>query len=100
MCLQKRHTLKKYITTSQFNHCPLIWMTQNRYLNNKINLIHERALRVVYSGDNSEFEELLIKNKSVKNHPRNIQQLGIKIVKTKIGLSPLITYGIFNFTEN
>ena len=34
---------------SQFNYCPLIWMFPSRTMNNKINRIHERALRTVYS---------------------------------------------------
>ena len=33
---------------SQFGHCPLIWMFDSRKLNNRINNILERALRIVY----------------------------------------------------
>ena len=31
---------------SQFGYCPLVWMYHSRGLNNKINNIHERALRI------------------------------------------------------
>ena len=31
---------------NEFNYCPLIWMMHNRTLNNKINKLHERALRI------------------------------------------------------
>ena len=45
-----RHKLKIIMQTfiiSQFNYCPLVWMFHNRTMNNKINKLHERALRVV-----------------------------------------------------
>ena len=44
---------------SQFNYCPLIWMFHNRALNNRINKIHEQALRLVYQNKNLSFSELL-----------------------------------------
>ena len=46
MDLNKRKNLMKSFITSQFSHCPLIWMFHSRSLNNKINRIHERALRL------------------------------------------------------
>ena len=52
MSLEKRRTLMKAFIESQFNYCPLIWMFHSRTLNNKINHIHERALRTVYSNYN------------------------------------------------
>ena len=48
MDLNKRRNLMKAFITSQFSYCPLIWMSHSRSLNNKINRIHERALRLVY----------------------------------------------------
>ena len=48
MDLNKRRNLMKAFTTSQFSYCPLIWMFHSRSLNNKINWVHERALRLVY----------------------------------------------------
>ena len=44
---------------SQFNYCPLTRMFHNRTLNNKINKLHERALRLVYKNDDLSFQELL-----------------------------------------
>ena len=45
MDLGKRKSLMKAFITSQFNYCPLIWMFHSRELNNRINRMHERALR-------------------------------------------------------
>ena len=85
---------------SQFNYCPLIWMIHSRGLNNKINRIHERALRIVYDDNRSSFEDLLNKDKSVTIHQRNLQQLAIEIFKVKIGIAPIIMNEIFTFVEN
>ena len=60
----------KAFIESQFNYCPLIWMFHSRTLNNKINHIHERALRTVYSAYNSSFYELLDKNDTFKIHQK------------------------------
>ena len=52
----KLKLLMKSFVISQFN-CLLIWMFHNRTLNNKINRLHERALRIVYPNTNLTFEE-------------------------------------------
>ena len=44
---------------NEFNYCPLTWMLHSRTLNNKINKLHERALRVAYKDETSSFETLL-----------------------------------------
>ena len=41
MSLEKRRTVMKTFTESQFNYCPLIWMFHSRTINNKINRLHE-----------------------------------------------------------
>ena len=55
---------KKRILLKAFVECPLPWMCHSRKANAKINHTHERALRIVYKGNNSSFEELLGKGKS------------------------------------
>ena len=65
MTLNKCHILMRSFIISQFNYCPLIWMIENRGLNDKINRIHERALRIVYDDYIFSFEDLLSKDKSV-----------------------------------
>ena len=48
MTHEKLRVLMKAFVESQFGYCPLIWMYHSRVLNNKINKLHERALRLVY----------------------------------------------------
>ena len=55
----------KSFVTSQFGYCPLIWMFHSKTLNNKINFIHERALRITYNDRKTSFEELLRKYNTV-----------------------------------
>ena len=66
-----------------------------RVINNKINRIHERALRIIYRDDILSFEDLLIKYGSVTIHHRNIQLLAIELYKFKHHLSPDIMHEIF-----
>ena len=49
MTLKQRRTLMKAYFMSQFGYCPLVWMNHSRSLNNRINTLHERALRLVYN---------------------------------------------------
>ena len=65
-------------------------MFHSKRLNNKINNVHEKALRIVYSDYKSTFQELLDKVASFSVHHRNIQNLAIKIYKHIHGLSPAI----------
>ena len=45
----------KEFVVSQFNYSPLLWTFHSRTLNNRINNLHERALLIVYKGDDSSF---------------------------------------------
>ena len=49
MSLDKRSMIMKAFIESQFYYCPLIWMFHSRTMNNKINRLHEKALRIIYS---------------------------------------------------
>ena len=49
MDLPECRMIMKSVTTSQFGYCPFIWMFHSIALNNKINSIHERAIRITYN---------------------------------------------------
>ena len=59
-------------------------------LNIKINRLHERALRIVYSDYKSSFNTFLEKDGFFSIHRRNVQSLAIEIYKFLHGLSPAI----------
>ena len=66
-------------------------MFHSRTLNNRINKIHEKSLRIVYNDNNLTYEELLWKDNSCTVHERNIQALAIEMYKMCNNLSPDIT---------
>ena len=72
MELPKRHVLI-------LNHCHIVWIFHSRCLNNKINRLHERSLRMIYNDKILNFEELLNKDNYVSVHHNNIHALGIEI---------------------
>ena len=85
---KKLRFIVKAFILSQFSYCPLVWMCHSRTLNNKINKLHERALRLVYDDKQSTCEELLNINKSITIHHRNLQVLVTELYKVHYGLAP------------
>ena len=65
-------------------------MLYSRRLSNKVNSIHERALRITYQDNTSTFQELLNKANSVSIHRRKLQVLATEMFKIQRGLSPEI----------
>ena len=63
-------------------------MFHSRTLNNRINRIHERALRTVYKDPSLTFQELLYRDNSVTIHHPNLQKLAIEMYKVTNNLSP------------
>ena len=74
--------MKPFIT-SQFSYCPLIWMSHSRKLNNRINNIHERTLRLTYKVSKSSFKQLLEEYHYVTAHQEILQVLVTEIFKVK-----------------
>ena len=59
MSLRRGRVLMKSFIESQFEYCPLVWMCCDKTSDNRINHLHERALRTVYNDNVSTFEKLL-----------------------------------------
>ena len=74
-------------------------MCHSRGNNRKINLLHERCLRIIYNDKQSPFTELLNKDGSVSIHIRNIQRLAIEMFKLYKGLSPPLMANIFKLRK-
>ena len=76
-------------------------MFYTRTLNNQINSIHERALRITYNDRKSSFEELLRKGNTVSIHHRYLQVLVTEIFKIKNNIATKIINEIFqNMTSS
>ena len=64
------------------------------------NLLHERAIRLVYKNSTLTFEQLLEMDNSFTIHHRNIQKLAIEIYKVINSESPSIMKNVFPLTNN
>ena len=101
MTIEKLRVLMKSFIESQFKYCPLVWMFHSKKIHNRINKLHERALRVVYKNDDKlSFEELLKKDKSFSVHDRNLQKLAQVMYKVKEGLCPKPVQEIFTHIDS
>ena len=100
MSIPKRKLLMNSFFTSQFNYCPLTWMCHSRTMNNKINRLHERCLRIVHSDKTSSFQKLLEKDGSATRHTRNLQFLATEMFKVYKNLSPPIIADLFHVRQN
>ena len=93
--LEKKKILMKAFIESQFSYCPLIWMFCSRKMNNRINHIHERVLRLVYGNYTDSFQDLLLIDNAVCVHHRNIQKVAVEMFKIKHRLSPNLISDLF-----
>ena len=102
LCFYKKKILMNAFIEQQFTDSsyPLIWMFCIREQNDKINYVHHRALRQVYSDFTSTFAELLHKDNSVTVHQRNIQLVAIEMFKATKEFGPKIVRNLFKFNQN
>ena len=70
------------------------------YLNNALNSIHERALRLIYNDYRLPFGRILEDNKQKSIHQKNIKSLVIQIYKFQAGLTPPIMSDLFVTKDN
>ena len=75
-------------------------MFHSRTLNNRINKLHEKALRLVYNDPTLPFEDLLTIDKSFTIHHRNLQKLATEMFKVKNNLSPVFMKNVFFDSTN
>ena len=75
-------------------------MCHSRGLSNRINNLHERALRIVYQDKKSDFGTLPKNDKSVTIHVKNLHYLVTEVYKVKNNVSPESMRDIFHFQEN
>ena len=59
LLLFQRKTLLNSFMNSQLSYCPLIWMFTSKGMNEKINRIHEKSLRLDLNDNQSTLDEML-----------------------------------------
>lgn len=89
----------KTFLTSQFKPCPLAWISHSTGLNNRINHLHEHALRTVYQVKIPVLE-LCLKMTFVTIHTKNLHYLVNEIYKAKNDIYAYIMKDLSTFLEN
>ena len=85
---------------SQLNYCLLVWMFCPRRSNNLINIVQERALRITYNDQQTDFKFLLSNHSEVTIRQSNLQVLMTEIYKIINDIAPPIMSSLFEVREN
>ena len=72
----------------------------SRKSNNLVNKVQEKALRLTYKDNESNFETLLNENNETSVHKRHLQFLMTEIYKIKKNYASRILHHLFQFREN
>ena len=85
---------------SQFNYCCLVWMFCSKTLQNKINQIQKRALRIVYNEPNLNLDKLVKVDNSATIQIKNKITVLTEVGKTRRGENPIFMNKIFTKKGN
>ena len=96
---QKEILLTPFII-SHFSYCPLIWMFCSKKSTKKINVVHERSLRIILNDYESPYSLLSEEAHQITYHQRCINSLMIEVYRYLNGHSPDTMNYIFKSREN
>ena len=85
---------------SQLNYCLLVSMFFPRSSSNLINKVQERALRITYNNQLTDFKSLLSNHNEITIHQRNLQVLMTEIYKIINHIAPPIMSSLFEIRVN
>ena len=89
-----------FFIISQFSYGSLIWMFHSRKMEQRVNKIHKRALRLIYSSNSKlTFKELLNQSKIVSIDQESIRALDTEILKAKLNISQEILKELIAFFQ-
>ena len=93
--LEERKTLVESFIYSNFDYCPLVGIFRQLNQHKKLKKIQERALRFLYTNDDSSYEDLLRKAGKNFMHVSRLRSLCIEIHKTMKKQNPTFMQDIF-----
>ena len=97
--MKAKATLVKSFVFSNFNYCPLVWHFSSEKSVQKVEKIHERALRFLYNDTSSSYEQLLSKAGKCTMRISRLRTLCVEIFKTVSRLSPPFMRDIFKLKD-
>ena len=68
MIESKKGILMKSLFWSQLTYCLLVWMFHSRTVNNKINHMHEKCLRIICNHKNLSYKNFFVRDRSASEH--------------------------------
>ena len=99
MTFDQRRLILNFFMTSHSSYFQIVWIFHCRKINERMNHINERALRIIYKDLNSPFQKLFKVGNSFNTHHKNLQKRLNEIFKVKTVLSPELKNDIFEFIE-
>ena len=100
MELPKRRILMNVFFKAQFNYCPFASMFHLCSLNNKIDRLLKRRLRIHYNDKRSSFEELSVRDHSFSVHRNNIHTVATEMYKVVNDITPEIINDVFKLRDD
>ena len=97
---KQRKLLLNAFIAAKFSYALVVRIFHSNNIKNRINHLHERAMRLAYKDYTCSFDELLLKDNSCRIHHRNLQKLAIEIFKVKLSIAPEMMRKVFPITEN
>ena len=96
----KKNEFFNLIIKYQFSYSSLIWIFCSSSLNNLVNRIHERGLRLINNDHVSFFQDILEMTMKKKIHQNNLKSYAKEIYKFLNGLPPPIMHAAFMIRNN
>ena len=100
MGFKEKEVLLNIFVLSNFNFCPLVWHFCSSKSLKKIEKIQERALRILYNGSTSDYNQLLNKFSKTSMEVKRPRNLALEIFKTLNHLNPECMKETFYKTTN
>ena len=85
---QSRYAVYMSFMSSTFQYCPVVWMFCGKVNGNKLEKLHERALRFIYKDNTSGYDELLLRSKILSLGLQRLRYLAIEVFKCIRGMNP------------
>ena len=98
--LSQAKVLYNPIILSQSNYCYLVWMFWSKTLQNKINQLQKRFLRILYNESNSNLDNLVELDKNATIHVKNIITLLTEVHNTTRGENSIFMNKCFTQKSN
>ena len=85
---QTRKLVFNSFILSNFNYCPLVWLTCNVTNTRKMEKIQERGLRIIYNDYVSSYKELLLSSGEYLLYVSRLKRLAVFVFKSINNLGP------------